>query len=102
MYNKVQLLISLKCNTIWRNCINTFLWCINDQIFIAPSDVQKERIEADDLFVQNLNGEDIIAPKAEKKLSKSQCTPIFMCAYNGKLEDLNFFITNNILIQFRA
>ncbi|XP_060838768.1 uncharacterized protein LOC132920408 isoform X4 [Rhopalosiphum padi] len=56
----------------------------NDQIFIAPSGVQKERIEPDDLFVQNLNGEDIIVPKADKKLSKSQCTPIFMCSYNER------------------
>jgi len=56
----------------------------NDQIFIAPSGVQKERIEPDDLFVQNLNGQDIIVPKADKKLSKSQCTPIFMCSYNER------------------
>ncbi|KAL4148434.1 hypothetical protein QTP88_002677 [Uroleucon formosanum] len=56
----------------------------NDQIFIAPSGVQKERIQPDDLFVQNLNGEDIIVPKPEKKLSKSQCTPIFMCSYNER------------------
>ncbi|KAF0758213.1 methylthioribulose-1-phosphate dehydratase isoform X1 [Aphis craccivora] len=53
----------------------------NDQIFIAPSGVQKERIQPDDLFVQNLDGEDIIVPPPEKKLSKSQCTPIFMCSY---------------------
>ncbi|XP_060879667.1 methylthioribulose-1-phosphate dehydratase isoform X2 [Metopolophium dirhodum] len=56
----------------------------NDQIFIAPSGVQKERIQPDDLFVQNLNGEDIIIPKPEKKLSKSQCTPIFMCSFTER------------------
>ncbi|KAL5239216.1 hypothetical protein ACI65C_006626 [Semiaphis heraclei] len=56
----------------------------NDHIFIAPSGVQKERIEPDDLFVQNLKGEDIMVPNAEKKLSKSQCTPIFMCSYNER------------------
>ncbi|XP_022180883.1 probable methylthioribulose-1-phosphate dehydratase isoform X2 [Myzus persicae] len=56
----------------------------NDQIFIAPSGVQKENIEPDDLFVQNLDGEDIIVPEPEKKLSKSQCTPIFMCAYTER------------------
>jgi len=33
----------------------------------------------DDLFVQNLQGEDISIPP--KKLKKSQCTPLFMCAY---------------------
>ncbi|XP_001949266.2 probable methylthioribulose-1-phosphate dehydratase isoform X2 [Acyrthosiphon pisum] len=56
----------------------------NDQIFIAPSGVQKERIQPDDLFVQNLNGEDVIIPKPEKKLSKSQCTPIFMCSFTER------------------
>ncbi|XP_025198464.1 probable methylthioribulose-1-phosphate dehydratase isoform X2 [Melanaphis sacchari] len=56
----------------------------NDQIFIAPSGVQKERLESDDLFVQDLNGIDILTPKSEKKLSKSQCTPIFMCSYNER------------------
>ncbi|XP_022182459.1 probable methylthioribulose-1-phosphate dehydratase isoform X2 [Myzus persicae] len=56
----------------------------NDQIFTAPSGVQKEKIEPDDLLVQNLDGEDIIVPEPEKKLSKSQCTPIFMCAYTER------------------
>ncbi|XP_022180486.1 probable methylthioribulose-1-phosphate dehydratase isoform X1 [Myzus persicae] len=55
----------------------------NDQIFIASSSVQKEKIEPD-LLVQNLDGEDIIVPESEKKLSKSQCTPIFMCAYTER------------------
>ncbi|KAE9523457.1 hypothetical protein AGLY_016009 [Aphis glycines] len=56
----------------------------NDQIFIAPSGVQKERIQPDELFVQNLDGEDIIVPPSEKNLSKSQCTPIFMCSYHER------------------
>lgn len=65
---------------------------ISDQIFIASSGVQKEKIEPDDLLVQNLDGEDIIVPEPEKKLSKSQCTPIFMCAYTGKLNNQKCFI----------
>ena len=52
-----------------------------DEIYIAPSGVQKERIQSDDLFVQNIHGEDLQLPPVEKKLKKSQCTPLFMCAY---------------------
>jgi len=58
--------------------------CFSDQIFIAPSGVQKEQLEPEDLFVQDMNGVDIEVPLAEKNFSKSQCTPIFMCSYNGK------------------
>lgn len=56
----------------------------NDQIFIAPSGVQKERMESDDLFVQDMDGVDIEVPSAEKCLSKSQCTPIFMCSFTER------------------
>jgi methylthioribulose-1-phosphate dehydratase len=59
--------------------------CFSNQIFIAPSGVQKERMEPDDIFVQDMNGADIEVPPYEKNLSKSQCTPIFMCSYIGKL-----------------
>ncbi|XP_050437577.1 probable methylthioribulose-1-phosphate dehydratase isoform X2 [Adelges cooleyi] len=52
-----------------------------DQIFIAPSGVQKERMEPEDLFVQDVNGEDVQCPPPEKQFTKSQCTPIFMCSY---------------------
>lgn len=52
-----------------------------DEIYIAPSGIQKERIEPDDLFVQNMQGEDIAGPPPEKKLKKSDCTPLFMNAY---------------------
>jgi len=52
-----------------------------EQIFIAPSGVQKECIQPDDLFVQNLEGVDLTLPPPSKKLKKSQCTPLFMCAY---------------------
>ncbi|KAI4504303.1 hypothetical protein M0802_000774 [Mischocyttarus mexicanus] len=52
-----------------------------DKIYIAPSGVQKERIKSEDMFVQDINGIDLELPPAEKKLKKSQCTPLFMCAY---------------------
>ncbi|RZB39559.1 Aldolase II domain containing protein, partial [Asbolus verrucosus] len=52
-----------------------------DEIYIAPSAVQKERIQPDDLFVQNIHGQDLQLPPPDKKLKKSQCTPLFMCAY---------------------
>lgn len=41
-------------------------------------------MEPEDLFVQDLNGADIELPPIEKNLSKSQCTPIFMCSYTGE------------------
>ncbi|XP_064601896.1 methylthioribulose-1-phosphate dehydratase-like [Liolophura sinensis] len=51
------------------------------QIYIAPSGVQKERIKGEDLFVQSLKDEDISGPPPQKKLKKSQCTPLFMNAF---------------------
>jgi methylthioribulose-1-phosphate dehydratase len=50
-----------------------------NEIYIAPSGVQKERMESVDLFVQDIDGNDIARPT--KSLKKSQCTPLFMCAY---------------------
>lgn len=52
-----------------------------DKIYIAPSGVQKERMVPNDMFVQDINGTDLELPPPEKKLKKSQCTPLFMCAY---------------------
>jgi len=57
---------------------------LDDEIYIAPSGVQKERIIPDDLFIQNMDGEDIQTPPEYKKLSKSQCTPLFMVAYKKR------------------
>ncbi|BFZ15839.1 hypothetical protein BsWGS_18879 [Bradybaena similaris] len=54
---------------------------MGDEIYIAPSGVQKERIKAEDLFVQTIENVDLCAPPAHKKLKKSQCTPLFMNAY---------------------
>ncbi|XP_056134602.1 methylthioribulose-1-phosphate dehydratase isoform X1 [Lampris incognitus] len=52
-----------------------------DQLYIAPSGVQKERIQPEDMFVCDLEERDISCPPAWKKLKKSQCTPLFMNAY---------------------
>ncbi|VVC32689.1 Class II aldolase/adducin N-terminal,Methylthioribulose-1-phosphate dehydratase,PWWP [Cinara cedri] len=52
-----------------------------NHIYIAPSGVQKERIQPEDLFVQDIHGVDVELPPPEKNFSKSQCTPIFMCSY---------------------
>lgn len=54
------------------------------EIYIAPSGVQKERIKPDDLFVQDIDGNDLQLPSPLKKLKKSQCTPLFMCAYTAR------------------
>ncbi|XP_017770524.1 PREDICTED: methylthioribulose-1-phosphate dehydratase [Nicrophorus vespilloides] len=55
-----------------------------EQIYIAPSGVQKERILPEDIFVQDIKGKDLELPPPEKKLKKSQCTPLFMCAYTSR------------------
>jgi len=49
-----------------------------NEIFIAPSGVQKERVKAEHLFIQSLDGSEITTPA---NLKKSQCTPLFMNAY---------------------
>lgn len=53
----------------------------NDEIYIAPSGVQKEFIKPEDLFVVNIKGDVTCEPPPQKKLKKSQCTPLFMNAY---------------------
>lgn len=39
----------------------------SDDIYIAPSGVQKERISPEDLFIQNIEGDDIQVPPEYKK-----------------------------------
>ncbi|KAL0276374.1 UNVERIFIED_CONTAM: hypothetical protein PYX00_003961 [Menopon gallinae] len=55
-----------------------------EKIYISPSGVQKERLQPDDLFVQDMDGHDLETPPPAKKLKKSQCTPLFMCAYKER------------------
>ncbi|XP_033123873.1 methylthioribulose-1-phosphate dehydratase-like [Anneissia japonica] len=54
---------------------------LGSEIYIAPSGVQKERIQPEDMFVQDIDNVDISLPPPAKKLKKSQCTPLFMNAY---------------------
>ena len=52
-----------------------------DEIYVAPSGVQKERICTDELFILNDHGDTVQEPNPAKKLKKSECTPLFMAAY---------------------
>ncbi|KAM6133302.1 LOW QUALITY PROTEIN: methylthioribulose-1-phosphate dehydratase [Phoenicopterus ruber ruber] len=51
-----------------------------NEIYIAPSGVQKEKVQPEDMFVCDMTEQDISGPPPHKKL-KSQCTPLFMNAY---------------------
>jgi methylthioribulose-1-phosphate dehydratase len=59
-----------------------------NNIYVAPSAVQKERLEPNDLFILKPDGSVSQSPPAEKNLTLSQCTPLFMNAYKGKLTSL--------------
>lgn len=52
-----------------------------NKIYIAPSSVQKERIQSDDLFVCDTDGNILERPLSSVNLKISQCTPLFMLAY---------------------
>lgn len=52
-----------------------------EEIYIAPSGVQKERIEPSDIFVVDINEKVLSSPSEKKKLKLSECTPLFMNAY---------------------
>lgn len=56
----------------------------SDEIYIAPSGVQKERMQPEDLFVQDITGKDLQLPPEIRGLKKSQCTPLFMLAYQHR------------------
>lgn len=45
----------------------THFFSCSDEIYIAPSGVQKERILPEDLFIQNMDGDDILVPPEYKK-----------------------------------
>ena len=53
----------------------------SERIFIAPSGVQKERMQPRDMFVCDRTGKDLATPDAGRGLKKSQCTPLFFLAY---------------------
>lgn len=58
---------------------------VDDQIVMAPSGVQKERMKPSDMFLVGMNGEVIEAPKALPPPAKppklSECAPLFLSAY---------------------
>ena len=64
-----------------------------DRIFIAPSGVQKERIKAEDIFILDRNAEVIERPPLKRNLRPSQCTPLFMVAYNGNKKYISNLLT---------
>lgn len=51
--------------------------------------MQKEKICPDEVFVCNMEGSVKDGPAPEKGLKQSQCTPLFMCAYKGFINDCN-------------
>ncbi|XP_055405282.1 methylthioribulose-1-phosphate dehydratase isoform X3 [Bubalus kerabau] len=68
-----------------------------NEIYIAPSGVQKERIQPEDMFVCDINEKDISGPPPSKNLKKSQCTPLFMNAYTMRGKE--FKITHQEMIK---
>jgi methylthioribulose-1-phosphate dehydratase len=51
-----------------------------DRVYMAPSGVQKERLQEADLFVLDLDGNVVEAP-AQPQLALSQCAPLFFNAF---------------------
>ncbi|XP_036747545.1 methylthioribulose-1-phosphate dehydratase isoform X2 [Manis pentadactyla] len=68
-----------------------------NEIYIAPSGVQKERIQPEDMFVCDIHEQDISGPPPFKNLKKSQCTPLFMNAYT--MRGREFKITHQEMIK---
>ena len=50
-----------------------------DRVYMAPSAVQKERIEPADIFVVDLNG-DVLSGPANRDLKLTACAPLFLAA----------------------
>jgi hypothetical protein len=56
-----------------------------NRIFMAPSSVQKERMQRQDMFVLDTSGAEIYCPAplpGKRKLKLSQCAPLFQHAFN--------------------
>lgn len=56
-----------------------------DRIFMAPSGVQKERMQRQDMFVLDTSGQEIYAPQplpGKPRLKLSQCAPLFQHAFS--------------------
>jgi methylthioribulose-1-phosphate dehydratase len=54
-----------------------------DLVYVAPSGVQKERIQPEDIFTLSLADQHqvVAAPTSQKLLKVSECTPLFFNAY---------------------
>ncbi|GAA5985022.1 hypothetical protein JCM5350_003317 [Sporobolomyces pararoseus] len=52
-----------------------------EKVYLAPSGVQKERIEPQDIFVLTLKDRSFLRWPVHKPLKQSQCTPLFYNAY---------------------
>lgn len=52
------------------------------KIFIAPSGVQKERMQPNHLYVLDESMNIISEPREELKFKPSQCTPLFFNAFS--------------------
>jgi methylthioribulose-1-phosphate dehydratase len=52
-----------------------------DNVYIAPSGVQKERLKPDDLFVMDLPSGNVLRKPSRCHLKMSQCTPLFWNCY---------------------
>ncbi|OTF72376.1 methylthioribulose-1-phosphate dehydratase-like protein [Euroglyphus maynei] len=57
---------------------------MNDDIYIAPSGVQKECIKPEHLFILDINGNVKHLPSNELCLKQSECTPLFLAAYRKR------------------
>ncbi|MCL4126275.1 UNVERIFIED_CONTAM: hypothetical protein GTU68_024329 [Idotea baltica] len=53
-----------------------------ENLYVAPSGVQKERLEPRDIFVIDKEGREILGPDPDRGLKLSQCTPLFLLAFN--------------------
>jgi methylthioribulose-1-phosphate dehydratase len=55
---------------------------ISDNVYIAPSGVQKERMLPEDMFVLRYNTSEIISKPDNPSYRMSQCTPLFWKCYS--------------------
>ena len=54
-----------------------------DKVYIAPSGVQKERMEPNHLYILDANSKEVLqSPPKDLKFSPSQCTPLFFNAFD--------------------
>ena len=56
------------------------LHCVRDHVFIAPSGVQKELLQPNDIFVLDYHTRQYL--REPQELKPSACTPLFLAAFN--------------------